>query len=375
MAISKVSNIDLSVEINQWLAAELGEEVRSANVEAFKKIQTSVNGTVQNVNNTADAVNQVSAEAQQYLDSASEAKQAAEESANVAITKATESRNAANDANTYRKAAEAAAKQTVPLGYVDRGEYKPNTSYFKNDVVYYNGSTWISLNNTMGIMPHDGSDWKFLARGATSFEGLTAKDTYGLSGDSGSSISAQNMIDLLADQIVNKIYEKLNEKANLSVKPSVSNISTLNLLKTGIHLIQTTVELSGLPAGWYQIIVANSSSNNTTIMIANDFDGRSFVRRQSGGAWTSWSRKCGYLFYKDFSYNISDGDWVTSLKGQKYYNMPASIPNATIVSCYVLNWVGTAHHISVSFYDNDHLQFQSEYGGLASGTVRVFFYY
>lgn len=372
MAISKVSNIDLSAEISQWLAAELGEEVRSANVSAFEKIQTSVNGTVQNVNSSAEAVNKVSENAQQYLDNASDAKQVAEEMANIATTKASESRTAADDANTYRKAAEAAAKQTVPLGYVDRGEYKSTETYFKKDVVYYDGSTWISLNNMMGITPHSGTDWKLLARGATSFEGLTVTDTYGLSGTSGASVSAQKMIDLIADQIVNKIYEKLNTKANTSVKSSVSTISTLNLLDNGVYLIQTTTVLAGLPAGWYQIVVAGNGSN-TTVMVATDLNAHTFIRRRVGGTWTSWSRQCGYLFYQDFNYSIRDSDWVISAKGQRYYNMPTSISGGIAVSCSILNWSGTAHHISVSYYENDHIQFRSEYGGVASGTVRVFY--
>ena len=51
-----IENVDLSREIENWKSAVRGEDVRSANVAAFEKIQGTVNDTVHNVNQAAELV-------------------------------------------------------------------------------------------------------------------------------------------------------------------------------------------------------------------------------------------------------------------------------------------------------------------------------
>ena len=72
MALIAVQNIDLMPEIKQWEDAYCGEDVRQAAVDAYKKIQTSVNQTVQNVNTVAGNQQQVINNAQQTIDRANE---------------------------------------------------------------------------------------------------------------------------------------------------------------------------------------------------------------------------------------------------------------------------------------------------------------
>lgn len=51
-----IPRIDLSAQIKKWLAARKGKEVRGANVEAFEKIQSSVNAAIDGIEQTATDV-------------------------------------------------------------------------------------------------------------------------------------------------------------------------------------------------------------------------------------------------------------------------------------------------------------------------------
>ena len=46
----EIKRIDLAKEIEDWRGAVHGEEVRSANISALQKMQTSINDTITNVN-------------------------------------------------------------------------------------------------------------------------------------------------------------------------------------------------------------------------------------------------------------------------------------------------------------------------------------
>lgn len=51
------TRIDLNTEIQQWLTARYGEEVRSANANAFRKIQSTVNAAIDEIEGTARNIN------------------------------------------------------------------------------------------------------------------------------------------------------------------------------------------------------------------------------------------------------------------------------------------------------------------------------
>lgn len=51
-----ILRIDLSAQINKWLSARKGKEVRGASVEAFEKIQSSVNMAIDGIEQTATDV-------------------------------------------------------------------------------------------------------------------------------------------------------------------------------------------------------------------------------------------------------------------------------------------------------------------------------
>lgn len=65
-----ITNINLQSEIDDWLAATYGEEVRAANVRAFQKIQGTVNDTIQEVTQAATDVQDAAAAAQTAIQTA-----------------------------------------------------------------------------------------------------------------------------------------------------------------------------------------------------------------------------------------------------------------------------------------------------------------
>lgn len=80
MAIT-VSPINLEPEIQQWKDAYCGEDVRQANINAFEKIQTSVNEAITGVTQVANNADQVQRSAIQAAGQAA----AAAENANQAL--------------------------------------------------------------------------------------------------------------------------------------------------------------------------------------------------------------------------------------------------------------------------------------------------
>ncbi len=69
---------------------------------------------------------------------------------------------------------------TIPgggSGFQPLGEYNPATAYVAEDVVYYSGGTWISLDANTGVTPVSGADWMPLAfDGADGVDGADGED-------------------------------------------------------------------------------------------------------------------------------------------------------------------------------------------------------
>lgn len=78
----EIKIIDLSKEIEDWRSAVYGEEVRSANISALEKMQTSINDTIVNVNQAADDVQAAASDAAQVARDAASAVESANNSVN-----------------------------------------------------------------------------------------------------------------------------------------------------------------------------------------------------------------------------------------------------------------------------------------------------
>ena len=125
MAIS-IDNINLQPEIEQWKNAYCGEDVRQASIDAFEKIQDSVNGAIQGVIQVANNQQTVVDNAQQSVDQANttlqeaqQAKQSAEEDAEAANESASAAQTAKNDAQVAAANAQMYSQIVAPDFYLD----------------------------------------------------------------------------------------------------------------------------------------------------------------------------------------------------------------------------------------------------------------
>ena len=174
-----IENVDLSREIENWKSAVRGEDVRSANVAAFEKIQGTVNDTVQNVNQAAE-------------DSASAAHnaQAAVDSIQAAIVTATEKAAAAATSATQAAGSQAAADSS---------------------------KTAAAQSETNAAA--SAAEARQIAEGFGGFDGTAASvkatDTYGLVVDALGESTAQVLIDAVANKVMNELIAKSNIVNNL----------------------------------------------------------------------------------------------------------------------------------------------------------------
>lgn len=174
-----IGNIDLSREIENWKSAVRGEDVRSANVAAFEKIQGTVNDTVQNVNQAAE-------------DSASAAHnaQAAVDSIQAAIVTATEKAAAAATSATQAAGSQAAAASSKTAA--EQSETNAAAS---------------------------AAEARQIAEGFGGFDGTAASvkvtDTYGLVIDALGESTTQALIDAVANKVINELIAKSNIVNNL----------------------------------------------------------------------------------------------------------------------------------------------------------------
>lgn len=109
------------------------------------------------------------------------------------------------------------------LGISYKGNYDETLTYNYLNAVYYEGSTYVALKDNVTTIPaNDGVNWKYLARGfiAHLLSELTAIDNQGLLDVAGSTVDAQDLIDKIADELVN------GDTANNTVTFESSDAST-----------------------------------------------------------------------------------------------------------------------------------------------------
>lgn len=121
-----IENINLQPEIDEWANAYCGKDVRQANIDAFKKIQSSVNTAIQGVTNVANNQQQVIDDANEAVDQANTtltAAQQAQQSAEQDAQEAAESADSALDSKNAAAISAANAEQysqiVAPNFYLD----------------------------------------------------------------------------------------------------------------------------------------------------------------------------------------------------------------------------------------------------------------
>lgn len=94
------------------------------------------------------------------------------------------------------------------IGIAYKGAYKLDTAYKLLNAVYYDGSTFVALrDNPVGTPSADGTNWQYLAKGFVEgvLSAMNATDSAGLLGGAGGTVDAQDLLDVIADRVVNKL--------------------------------------------------------------------------------------------------------------------------------------------------------------------------
>ena len=140
------------------------------------------------------------------------------------------------------------------------GNYNPETTYEQLTMVMYDNSTYITLKTVTGITPsNDGINYILMAQGfsATALSSVTATDSSGLLGDVGNSVSAQSLVDYLADAVATKLLKK----TDISTVQTDSNttVPASSLLKATDDKIG---DVTGLPEGVSNLAEAYAQLNS-----------------------------------------------------------------------------------------------------------------
>lgn len=138
---------------------------------------------------------------------------------------------------------------TIDLGkwmITNGGNYNPESTYEQLTMVMYDNSTYITLKTVTGVTPsNDGVNYILMAQGfdATALSAVTATDTSGLLGDSGETVSAQSLVDYLADAVATKLLKKADISTIQS--SSTNTVPASALLKATDDKIGDTSDLPG----------------------------------------------------------------------------------------------------------------------------------
>lgn len=209
------------------------------------------------------------------------------------------------------------------------GEYSADATYEQLTMVKYGNSTYITLKTVTGIIPTDDKiNYQLMAQGfdATALSAVQAEDTQGLCGEKGEIVTAQSLVDALADKVMNTVMAKIGTAAlaggmtdlSSGVNSLYSNLlthisnrvgcitnssvvsqinSTLDIWEGNLHNIGLSLVISGAFAGGDTVIgklpytIKNSAmfvlnswvASAHPIMGTIDARGNIMIARQSSG--------------------------------------------------------------------------------------------
>lgn len=119
------------------------------------------------------------------------------------------------------------------------GEYSADATYEQLTMVKYGNSTYITLKTVTGITPVDDKiNYQLMAQGfdATALSAVQAEDTQGLCGEKGNIVTAQSLVDALADKVINTVMTKIGTAALTGGMTDLS--SGLNALNSNLNSME-----------------------------------------------------------------------------------------------------------------------------------------
>ena len=174
------------------------------------------------------------------------------------------------------------------------GEYSADATYEQLTMVKYGNSTYITLKTVTGIAPTDDKiNYQLMAQGfdATALSAVQAEDTQGLCGEKGEIVTAQSLVDALADKVINTVMAKIGTAALTGGMTDLS--SGVNSLYSNIEMLGTRVLFENNPP--YKI-------GNNLSEIIEKLDGWSINMRAN-------TFYVGIIFIGVAGYSLSGGSW------------------------------------------------------------------
>ena len=137
------------------------------------------------------------------------------------------------------------------------GEYSADATYEQLTMVKYGNSTYITLKTVTGITPVDDKiNYQLMAQGfdATALSAVQAEDTQGLCGEKGNIVTAQSLVDALADKVINTVMTKIGTAALTGGMTDLSSgLNKLNsdMVTNGYNINPNIVQtLFAIVNGW-----------------------------------------------------------------------------------------------------------------------------
>lgn len=122
------------------------------------------------------------------------------------------------------------------------GEYSADATYEQLTMVKYGNSTYITLKTVTGITPVDDKiNYQLMAQGfdATALSAVQAEDTQGLCGEKGNIVTAQSLVDALADKVINTVMTKIGTAALTGGMTDLSSgLNKLNSNLDGLKIVK-----------------------------------------------------------------------------------------------------------------------------------------
>lgn len=142
------------------------------------------------------------------------------------------------------------------------GEYSADATYEQLTMVKYGNSTYITLKTVTGITPTDDKiNYQLMAQGfdATALSAVQAEDTQGLCGEKGEIVTAQSLVDALADKVMNTVMAKIGTAA---LTGGMTDLSS------GVNSLYSNLTANTGNKGYYKfpngLIIAWGSESYTT---------------------------------------------------------------------------------------------------------------
>lgn len=166
------------------------------------------------------------------------------------------------------------------------GEYSADATYEQLTMVKYGNSTYITLKTVTGITPVDDKiNYQLMAQGfdATALSAVQAEDTQGLCGEKGEIVTAQSLVDALADKVMNTVMAKIGTAALTGGMTDLSSgvnslYSDLNVVSERINTIAWTQTFS---------VRLNKSGDMAVVMSVKNAFSAAWLLFGAGGTTTA----------------------------------------------------------------------------------------